>query len=395
MSATTPPEVRPFTVDIPDEVLDDMRDRLARTRFLADFANKDWDYGMSTEYLESICDYWLNDFDWRAQERKMNEYSHFITEIEGAPTHFIHEKGKGPDPMPIILGHGYPWTFWDLRKLIGPLTDPESYGGDPADSFDVVVPSLPGFGFSSPLTTTGMNFWRTGDIWDILMKDVLGYPKFAVQGADWSTYTCAWMGHKYSDDVIGILSQMAAPLTIFLEPLPGEEEYNDQEEKEWFGISKNFFENESGYSAIQLTKPQTLATGLNDSPAGLAAWILEMRRNWADSGGGDPEARFTKDELCTAATIYWATQTAGTAARYYYECTHNPIELVHDRRPLVESPTAFAIFPAEVYFFPRSWAERTYNVQRYELMPKGGHFAAAEEPELLLNEIRTFFRDLR
>ncbi|HUE37878.1 MAG TPA: epoxide hydrolase [Candidatus Binatia bacterium] len=381
-----------FEIAIPDSALTDLRDRLARTRFAEDFANDQWAYGTNGAYLAELVGYWRESFDWRAQEKAMNAFSHYRTTIEDVPIHFIYEKGRGPRPMPIVLSHGWPWTFWDLQKVIRPLADPAAFGGDPQDAFDVVVPSLPGYGFSTPLRKTGFNFWRTADLWTKLMQDVLGYGTFAAEGGDWGALVTAQLGHKYADRVLGVYVHLLAPLDIFLGALPAASEYGPGEEG-WFERNLHFFTAESGYSALQSTKPQTIAFALNDSPAGLLSWLVEKRRTWSDCGG-DVETRFTKDDLCTTAMLYWATGSYGTSARYYYECTHNPWRPSHDRQPVVEAPTGVGVFK-DVVLLPRKWAERYYNVKQWTAMPRGGHFAPMEEPELLVQDVRKFFRRLR
>lgn len=385
--------IEEFTIDIPEADILDLRQRLQRTRMAPEFANHDWQYGTNGEYLQELLSYWANDYDWRAQEAEINRYAHFKTSIEDIPIHFIHEKGKGPNPTPIILSHGWPWTFWDWHKVIGPLTDPVAYGGNAEDSFDVVIPSLPGFGFSNPLTTPGINFWRSADLWVTLMRDVLGYDKFAAGGGDWGALLTAQLGHKYAEHLIGVYVHLTVPLDVFNGELPPASAYAPNESA-YFDRNENFFAEESGYSAIQSTKPQTIAFALNDSPAGLCAWILEKRRTWSDCGG-DVETRFSKDDLLTTMSIYWFTQSYGTSARYYYECTHNPWRAAHDRSPVVEAPTGIGIFEQEVLIMPRSWAENYYNLQHYTQMSSGGHFAPMEEPEALVTDIRAFYRKLR
>lgn len=384
--------IEPFKVEVPESTLTDLRERLARTRWPDDFANDRWQYGANTDYIRELCGYWGQRYDWRAAEREINGFSHFRTTVEGIPIHFIHERGKGPNPKPLILSHGWPWTFWDLKKVIRRLSDPAAFGGDPRDAFDVVVPSLPGYGFSTPLRTTGINFWRTADLWVDLMAQ-LGYPKFYAEGGDWGSLVTAQLGHKYADRVLGVYLHLMLPLGIFNEPGPGPEAYDGPGEQALLAKNLNFFAAESGYSAIQCTKPQSMAIGLNDSPAGLCAWLVEKRRTWADTGG-DVESRFTRDELCTVATLYWATQSYGTSARYYYECTHNPWTPSHDRSPVVEAPTGLAYFEKEVANMPRGWCERYYNLKHYSRFEKGGHFAPMEEPEALVDDIRRFFRGL-
>ncbi len=382
-----------FVIDIAEEELADLRARLDRARLAPDFANSDWVYGTPDTALRELCDYWARDFDWRRQEQAMNEYQHFRTRVEGIPIHYIREPGRGPAPIPLILSHGWPWTFWDFHQVIRPLSDPAAFGGDPADAFDVIVPSLPGYGFSSPLESTGINFWRTADLWDQLMRDELGYERYAAQGGDWGALVTTQLGHKYAEHLIGIHLNLVAPLDLFLGELPDESLYGD-DEKHLIERNQSFFVDGSGYSAIQMTRPQTLAHALNDSPAGLCSWILEKRRAWSDSGG-DVYSRFTRDHLCTTMTLYWVTQTYGTSARYYYECVHNPWQPSHTETPVVKAPTSVAVFPGEVVLLPKRWAESYYNLKRWTPMPSGGHFAPMEEPEALVADIRESFRALR
>lgn len=385
--------IEPFKIDIPDSTLVDLRERLARTRWPQDFGNDQWQYGTNTAYLKELCAYWEKEFDWRAAEKEMNTFSHFRTTIEGIPIHFIHERGKGPNPKPLILSHGWPWTFWDLKKVIRRLSDPAAFGGDPADAFDVIVPSLPGFGFSTPLLTTGINFWRTADLWVQLMA-LLGHEKFYAEGGDWGALITAQLGHKYADRVLGVYFHLMLPLDLFADPAGGADASDyGADEQELLARNLAFFAGESGYSAIQLTKPQTLANALNDSPAGLCSWLVEKRRTWSHSNG-DVESVFTKDELCTVMTLYWVTQSYGTSARYYYECLHNPWKASHDRKPVVQAPTGIGVLDHEVANMPRRWCERNYNLQHSTHFASGGHFAPMEVPEALVDDIRAFFRQL-
>ncbi len=387
------PKPEPFTIAVPDSTLEDLQYRLSHTRFPRDFGNQNWEYGTNLEYLKQLIDYWRSAYDWRSHEREMNSFANYKTEIEGIPIHFIHERGKGPNPIPLIMTHGWPWTFWDLHKVIRPLTDPAAHGGDPADSFDVIVPSLPGYGFSTPLTTTGINYWRTADLWVTLMQDVLGYDKFAAEGGDWGAIVSAQLGHKYADRLIGIYTHLIISLGFFTGGGPTPEDFGPGEEG-WAEHNRNFIENEAGYMRLQCTKPQTIAHALNDSPAGLASWILEKRRTWSDCDG-DVERRFSKDDLCTTFMLYWITESYGTSARYYYEAAHNLWQPSHNRMPVVEAPTGAGVFLKEVMLMPRKWTERYYNLKHWTVMPSGGHFAPMEEPKLLVDDIRAFFRKLR
>lgn len=384
--------IEPFVIDIPGAILEDLKTRLAATRWTDDFSNDGWEYGANAAYIRELAEYWLNEYDWRARERLMNGFSHFRTEIEGVPVHFIHERGKGPKPVPIILNHGWPWSFWDFSKVIGPLADPAAHGGDPADAFDVIAPSLPGYAFSTPLRRTGLNFWNTADLWVQLMER-LGYERFASQGGDWGSFITAQLGHKHAERLIGVHITTPVPLDFMSGGGPDPSDYTP-EEKDKLGRMAQISSEGTGYFALQSTKPQTPAIALNDSPAGLLAWIVEKRRDWSDSGG-DAEKRFTKDELIDTVMLYWVTQSYHTSARYYYEAAHNPWTPVHDRQPVVEAPTALAIFPAELVHPARAWAERYYNLQQWTEMEAGGHFAPMEEPQALVEDIRCFFRNRR
>ena len=382
-----------FSISVPDSVLTDLHDRLARARYPNDLGNDQWAYGTNAEYLKELCTYWRTGFDWRAQEKAINALPHYRTTIEGNPIHFIHQPGKGPKPIPIILNHGWPWTFWDMNKIIGPLSDPAAYGGDPADAFDVIVPSLPGYGYSTPLANTGLNFWRTADLWVQLMQDKLGYKRFASYGGDWGSLVTAQLGHKHADKLYGVYVSLPLPLDLFFSPLPGPEQYA-ADEKNWHAENELFFATESGYSAIQATKPQSLGYGLADSPVAQCAWILEKRRTWSHCKG-NVESVFSKDELLTTMMLYWATNSGGSSARYYYECTHNPWQPSHNRHPWVEAPTGVALFENDIFRLPKSWSEKNYNLKSYRRFPQGGHFAPMEQPDIIVSELREFFRALR
>jgi pimeloyl-ACP methyl ester carboxylesterase len=386
-----PPE--PFRIEIADAVLRDLADRLDRTRWSPDFANGDWAYGANAEYLRELVAYWRSGYDWRRHEALMNRFDHFRTRIDGVPIHFIHQRGKGPNPVPLILSHGWPWTFWDWQKIIGPLSDPAAHGGDPADAFDVVAPSLPGFGFSAPLEVPGVDAIRTADLWRILMNDVLGYRKFAAHGGDWGAFVTAQLGHKYADRLIGIHLANGAPLDFFQTGLPVAGDYAPDEA----GLHERtirVFADGHGYSAIQSTRPQTLSYGLDDSPAGLCAWLVEKRRDWTDCDG-DVERVFSRDDLLTSVMLYWVTQTIGTSARFYYEGNQNPWQPSHHRSPTVDAPTGIIRFDNDVCYWPRKVMERHYNIRRWTRVPTGGHFAPMEKPEILIEDLRAFFRPLR
>jgi len=385
--------IEPFEIAVEDEVLQDLKTRLRQTRFAPDFGNADWGYGTNGDDLRELIGYWAEGYDWRKHESEMNGFAHFRTVIDEVPVHFIHERGRGPKPMPLIMTHGWPWTFWDLQKVIRPLTDPAAFGGDPSDAFDVIVPSLPGFGFSTPLTATGVNFVRTADIWMKLMQQELGYDKFFAQGGDFGAFVTAQLGHKYADSVPGIHIHLAGPLGMITGGMPDDSMFSP-DEAHWPAANALFFDQESAYSRLQSTKPQSLAYGMNDSPAGLAAWLLEKRRRWSDCGG-DVARRFSKDDLLTSMTLYWVTQSFGTAARFYAEARRNPWTASHDRKPVVQSPTAVLLFEKDIVKLPRRWAEGYYNLKRWNVAPVGGHFVPMEEPEILVNDLRAFFRERR
>ncbi|MGH8007863.1 MAG: epoxide hydrolase family protein [Candidatus Binatia bacterium] len=383
---------QPFRIAIPDAVLTDLQERLARTRWPADYANENWAYGANRAYLQEVVEYWRHGYDWRKHEQEMNTFSNYKVTIDDVPIHFIHEPGKGPNPMPLILTHGWPWTYWDLRKVIRPLADPASFGGDPADAFDVVVPSLPGFGFSTPLRKTGVNFWRTADLWVKLMQDVLGYKKFSAEGGDWGALVTSQLGHAHAQHMIGTYLSLSVPLDFLTNGLSLDNSYTEDEQ---WAVARNAEARPTigSHLAVQTSDPQTLAYGMHDSPVALLAWIGERRRNWSDCDG-QIERRFSKDDLLTTIMLYWVTESFVTSVRYYYEGAHQPWTPAHQRTPVVESPTGIGIFPRELLIPARKWAEQYYNLTHWTVMPAGGHFAPAEEPEHLVTDIRAFFRTL-
>lgn len=380
-------DIHPFTIAVPQAVLDDLATRLARPRWPDEVEGANWDYGVNLEYLQELVGYWRAGFDWREQERALNTWQQYHAEIDGLRIHFLYERGKGPQPLPLLLTHGWPSAFTEMLKVIPLLTDPASHGGDPADAFDVVVPSLPGYGFSDHVTWRGP--WHTHERWATLMRG-LGYQRFGAQGGDVGAGVTTALGRFFPEQVIGIhlSSDVAAP-----SPLPPSSALS-AEEQEYLARMERWEQEEGAYSHQQQTRPQTLAYGLNDSPVGLAAWIVEKYRAWSDCGG-DVERRFSKDELLTTITLYWVTQTIGSSIRGYYQGGQNVGPAQRDKR--VGVPTGVAVFPGEYLIgrVPRAWAERTYNIQHWTEMPRGGHFAALEEPELLVQDIRAFFRKLR
>ena len=379
--------IQPFRISVPEDALADLRERIDRTRWPDEIAGSAWDYGTNLHDLRELLAYWRNRFDWRAQEERLNAFAHFLADVEGLRLHFLREPGRGPDPIPILLLHGWPSTFFEMSKLLPLLADPASHGGDPDDSFDVVAPSLPGCGFSERPREPGMHKTRMASLFAKLMTDVLGYDRFAARGGDIGAGVVSLLALDHPDRLIGIhLSDVYRPYLG-----PGARHFTDAERR-FFEEERIWMEKEGAYDHLQATKPQTLGYGLNDSPAGLAAWIVEKYRSWSDCGG-DVERRFTKDEILTQLTLYWVTETINSANRLYFERDRAPRPLGPEDR--VRVPTAVAIFPGDIDQPPREWGERVYDVRRWTVMARGGHFAALEEPELLARDIREFFRPMR
>ena len=376
-----------FEVSVIQDTLADLRGRLAATRWPDEVFEAGWDYGANLAYMRELVDYWRDSFDWRVQEKAINRLGHFRAEVDGFGIHFIHERGKGPDPMPLVLTHGWPDSFFRFHKLVPMLTDPAPYGGDPADSFDVVVPSLPGYGFSDRPTERGFTVERTADLFAKLMSEELGYRRFGAHGGDVGSGVTEKLANAHADSLIGIHLTDVPYWHLFTIP----QERLSEAEQGYLEAGRRWQMEEGAYALIQSTKPQTPAYALNDSPAGLAAWIVEKFRSWSDCDG-EVEKRFTKDELLANVMIYWATETINSSFRVYYETQHNPPEHLSE---YIRVPTGVAIFPKDLVPAPREFAERFFEVQRWTEMPRGGHFAAMEEPELLAEDLRAFFRPLR
>ena len=371
----------------------DLRDRLAGTRWPGDYGNDDWRYGANQEWMQETLDYWRDGFDFTAFESALNRWDHYRVVLDDVPIHYLHARGNGPAPVPLVLTHGWPWTFWDFQHVIGPLSDPAAYGGDPADAFDVIVPALPGYPLSGPLTKTGVNVRATAALWVELMQGVLGYGRFGVHGGDWGASVTAQLAHEYADRLIG--AHLSLPVLLSVSYYSGltPEMYGPDEEG-WYEKMQDRMATANAHVAVHTTDPQTLAYAFNDSPAGLAAWILERRRLWSDNDGDVFDA-ISRDDLLAGLSLYWFGQSIGTSMRYYWEQWKNPVRIVHDRMPELEAPTAIAVFPDDLVFVPRAVAERHTNLHRWTVMPRGGHFAAAEEPDLLVDDLRAFFRPLR
>ncbi|MEW6296708.1 MAG: epoxide hydrolase family protein [Thermodesulfobacteriota bacterium] len=384
MRYTTP---EPFTVNVPETVLEDLRNRLSQVRWPGEIPDSGWEYGSNLAYMQALVAYWRTQYNWREQEQQINRWPHYRVTIEGQRIHFIHAHGKGPNPLPLIITHGWPGSFYEFMDIIGPLTDPAAYGGDPADAFDLVIPSLPGYGFSDPTHERRVNIIRIADWFAVLMTEVLGYTRYGAQGGDWGAMVTSRLGFAYPQNVSGIHLNM-----VGVAPHPENRKNLSPAEQAWLKEMEAWRHEETGYQGIQGTKPQTLAYGLNDSPAGLCAWIIEKFRTWSDCGG-DLERVYTKDQLLTNVMIYWVTQTINSSTRLYYEERHHPWRLGKDEK--IPVPTGVAVFPKELARPPREWAERAYNIRRWTPMPAGGHFAAMEQPQLLVEDIRAFFRGLR
>ena len=375
--------LRPFRVDVPEGDLSDLRSRLQAARWPNEVDGAGWDYGTDLGYLRELVAYWSDGFDWRAQEARLNAVDGFMTEIDGQPIHFLHQRSPHPDALPLVLVHGWPGSVVEFLDLVPALTDPP----DPADAFHVVVPSLPGYAFSGPTAERGWHPRRIAAAFAELM-DALGYERYGVQGGDWGSIVVANMADLRPDRVAGLhVNFLSAPRPEGerTASLPPDEQARIEAMRAWQ-------QTETGYSAIQGTKPQTVGYALDDSPVGLAAWIVEKFRAWSDCGG-DVERSFSKDQLLTNVSVYWFTRTATSSARLYYEMRQAGAAAV-PRAPITV-PTGVANYPGEIGRAPRSWADRRYNVTHWVDLPRGGHFAALEVPDIFVRDVRAFFRTVR
>jgi pimeloyl-ACP methyl ester carboxylesterase len=372
----------PFRIAVGDEVLDDLRARLRQTRWPDQLADVGWEHGTDITYLRRLVDHWSDGFDWRAQEARLNDLPSFRASVDGTVLHYVHQPGSAPGAMPVLLLHGWPSSFVQMLDLLALLADPVRHGAHASDSFDVVVASLPGYGFSQRAGRRGMGAARMGELFHGLMTEVLGYGRYAIRGSDFGENVLTQMAARHPEAVIG--THTAGPTPV-LGTLP--DDLTD-EERRYVGAVERWRETEQGYAVAQGTRPQTLAYGLNDSPVGLAAWLVEKFRSWSDCDGV-LDRRFTMDELLVDITIYWVTETIGSSIRLYGEAQDDPSASAPD------VPAAFLVSSKDMVAAPRSWAERTARVDRWTEVGRGGHFMEWEEPQMVAEDMRAFFRALR
>ncbi|WP_306187562.1 epoxide hydrolase family protein [Streptomyces sp. MK5] len=398
---TTPPPptdgIRPFRLEIPQSDLDDLYDRLDRARLPEQPPGPGWDHGVPVDYLRDLVRHWRHGYDWRAAEARLNEWPQFTTTVDGANVHFAHIRSPEPDAAPLIITHGWPGSIVEFLDIVGPLTDPAAHGGDPADAFHVVVPSIPGFGLSGPTADRGWEAGRVADAWAELMRR-LGYERFGAQGGDWGAAISRELGRAHPDRVIGVHLNLLPGAQQITEPTDAELAALGPEERARTLASWHRWEawqrEGAGYAILNATRPQTLAYALTDSPVGQLAWIVEKFREWTDCEEL-PEEAVDRDLLLTDVMLYWLTGTAGSAARIYYERAHAGSGRAAAPAESSTAPTALAVFPAEIQVPLRHKAERTENLVRWTEFDRGGHFAAMEEPDLLVADVRAFFRQLR
>ncbi|HVY05071.1 MAG TPA: epoxide hydrolase [Burkholderiales bacterium] len=378
----------PFSLHVSDAVLADLKARLAAVRWPDEVPGNNWKYGTDLPYLKSLVSYWKDEYDWRRHEAKLNGFRQFTVKLSGIDVHYIHEEGKGPKPMPLLISHGWPGSVHEFHKILPMLTDPARFGGDPADAFTVIAPSLPGYVFSFAPNQPRFSVEQIADTFAELMSNVLGYERFAAQGGDWGGFVTSRLGYAHPEKLAGIhvnLLSLRRDTPMPAAPTP--------EEKKYFDERAHWMKEEVGYTWIQGTKPQTLAFALTDSPVGLAAWIVEKFHTWSDHGG-DLDAYLGRDEILTDIMLYWVTGAIGSSFWPYYARMHGPWPIPDGAT--IKVPMGYAEFPREILRPPRSLAQSMYSdIRRWSKMPKGGHFAALEQPELLASEIREFFRPLR
>jgi len=375
-------EITPFTINIPEEQLTDLRNRINNTRWAEEECVNDWSQGIPLTYVREVADYWANQYDWRKSEQHLNTFDHYQTNINDLDIHYIHQKSPHPDAYPLIITHGWPGSIIEFHKVIQPLVDPTKHGGKAEDAFHVVCPSLPGYGFSGKPSQSGWGVEKIAETWDQLMVR-LGYENYGAQGGDWGAAVTTQIGRNVGHcDAIHINMPIGRPTPESLQ------DPTDEEKSALEGLTY-YQEWDSGYSKQQSTRPQTLGYGLVDSPVGQMAWIIEKFWSWMDCDG-HPENTLTRDELLDNVMLYWLTATGASSARLYWESFGS-----FGGGDKVEIPTGVASFPKEIIRSPRRWCEQSYNITHWSTMPKGGHFGAFEQPELFINDLRTFFKTIR
>ena len=376
-------DITPFSIHLPDSELQDLRNRLANTRWPDAETPDDWSQGIPLAYVQEVCEYWRRDYDWRAREAELNRFPQYLTRIEDLDIHFIHMRSPVEDALPLVITHGWPGSVLEFVRVIGPLVDPENHGGNASDAFHVVCPSLPGFGFSGKPQQPGWKVEKIADAWALLMQR-LGYTRYLAQGGDWGAAVTEALGRQDPDHCAGIHLNF-----VVSQPDPQDLESLTEIERLGMASAKHYQDIESGYSKQQSTKPQTLGYGLADSPAGQAAWVLEKFHGWMDCDG-HPEKVLTKDQLLDNIMFYWATNSAASSARIYWESFGSFTS------GQVQVPAGASIFPKDIFVSSRRWAERRLkNLVYWKQMTEGGHFAALEKPELFVAEVRNCFRLMR
>lgn len=378
---------KPFTVRVPDEMLAGIAAKVRAYEWHEMPEDGGWAYGTNLDYMKALCAYWVEEYDWRRHEAAFNRFAQFTAPVDGLDLHFIHEKGSGAAPLPLLISHGWPGSVYEFLEIVEPLAHPERFGGSAEDAFDVIAPSLPGFGFSGkPARPIGPR--KVAAMFAALMTEVLGYDRYLAQGGDWGSMISSWIGFDHAPPCRAIHLNMMSLRTSGIFP-------ETEDEKAWAARAKRVFEAESGYMHEQETKPQTLSYAMMDSPVGVAAWIVEKFHRWSDTTGDDIESRYTKDQLLTNVMVYLVTRTFNTATWIYRGRRDENRGLLPPGRR-VEVPVGVAAFPAEfIPWPPRSFAEKAYNITRWTDMPRGGHFAAMEEPELFVDDLRAFARTVR
>jgi pimeloyl-ACP methyl ester carboxylesterase len=398
-----------FVISIPQETIDDLKARLRDTRWPADIDEDDDYYGTSQAYLKELVNYWLNEFDWREAERQLNQWDNYRVTIDGSPIHFIRRQGTGPAPIPLIMSHGWPWSYREWTKVIGPLTDPAAHGGDPADAFDVIVPSLAGFAFSTPVGRPDMNFWKMAELWHKLMTESLGYQKYAAAGSDYGALVTGQLGHKYARELYGIWLSHRIHLDIFQGDRPWDitggalvpEGVPGALHQQIVSMQQRF----AAHVAVHILDSQNLAYGLADSPVGMLSWILRRWTKWSESGG-DVESVFPRDHLLTNATIWWATNSITSSIRSYANANRYPWTPSHDRTPIIEAPAGITFLGYEnppgvatdqvaQRFLDNPREKPWYNPVYLNAHEHGGHFTPWENPRAVVEDIRATFRPLR